>query len=256
MKSWIAFFKKEMLESVRSGKLTVLSILFLIFGIMNPAIAKLTPWMLELLSSSLTDNGILVTEATINALTSWTQFFKNIEIAFLIFVLIFSGIFTREYQSGTLILMLTKGLSRSKVVLAKFAAMLFAWTLDYWLCFAVTYGYNSYFWDNRIVVGLAPAAVHWWLFGIWTICVMVLFSALSKSHTGVLLGTGGSVFGMYLLSFFPKIRTYTPIAFMKSAPLLTGAPSMEIYRAALLITILMCVSCLIVSIAVLNKRQF
>lgn len=47
MKSFIAFLKKEVFECIRSGELTFFCILFLIFGIMNPAIAKLTPWMLE-----------------------------------------------------------------------------------------------------------------------------------------------------------------------------------------------------------------
>lgn len=52
MKSFIAFLKKEVFECIRSGELTFFCILFLIFGIMNPAIAKLTPWMLETLSDS------------------------------------------------------------------------------------------------------------------------------------------------------------------------------------------------------------
>ena len=45
MKSLIAFIKKEWMEQVRSGRLLILLILFTLFGIMNPAIAKLTPWM-------------------------------------------------------------------------------------------------------------------------------------------------------------------------------------------------------------------
>lgn len=80
MKSFIAFLKKEVFECIRSGELTFFCILFLIFGIMNPAIAKLTPWMLETLSDSLAEQGMMVTEVTVNALTSWTQFFKNIPI--------------------------------------------------------------------------------------------------------------------------------------------------------------------------------
>lgn len=87
MKSFIAFFKKEIFECIRSGELTFFCILFLIFGIMNPAIAKLTPWMLETLSDSLAEQGMMVTEVTVNALTSWTQFFKNIPIALIVFVL-------------------------------------------------------------------------------------------------------------------------------------------------------------------------
>ena len=79
---------------------------------------------------------------------------------------LYSGIFTKEYETNTLILILTKGLSRYKVVFAKFFVMFTMWTIGYLLCFAVTYGYNAFFWDNSIAVGLLPAMVHWWLFGV------------------------------------------------------------------------------------------
>ena len=100
MKSFIAFLKKEVFECIRSGELTFFCILFLIFGIMNPAIAKLTPWMLETLSDSLAEQGMMVTEVTVNALTSWTQFFKNIPIALIVFVFLYSGIFATVYKGN------------------------------------------------------------------------------------------------------------------------------------------------------------
>ncbi len=43
MRQLFAFGKKEWMELVRSGKFLVLLILFCLFGIMNPAVAKLTP---------------------------------------------------------------------------------------------------------------------------------------------------------------------------------------------------------------------
>ena len=53
MKALIAFLKKELLEQLRTGRLMLLSILFVLFGIMNPAVAKLTPWLLEVMADSL-----------------------------------------------------------------------------------------------------------------------------------------------------------------------------------------------------------
>ncbi len=97
MKQLTAFTSKELLESVRTGKMLILSILFLLFGIMNPAIAKLTPWLMEILSENLTETGFSITSVEVNALTSWTQFYKNIPIAFLIFLLMFSNTLTGEY---------------------------------------------------------------------------------------------------------------------------------------------------------------
>ena len=85
--------------------------------------------------------------------------------------------------------------------------------------------------------------------------VIVLFSVLVKSYTGVLLGTGGSVLGVYLISFFPKAWKYTPTTLMESASLLIGTKSIEDYGIAVLITILLVVICLIVSITVMNRKQ-
>ena len=79
MKAFIAFTKKELLEQIRSGRLLITGALFLALGIMNPAVAKLTPWLLKLFADSLAGSGITVTEATVSAIDSWAQFFKNIE---------------------------------------------------------------------------------------------------------------------------------------------------------------------------------
>ena len=43
MKSLLAFIKKETMEQFRSGRLTILGILFVLLGVMNPAVAKITP---------------------------------------------------------------------------------------------------------------------------------------------------------------------------------------------------------------------
>ncbi|MBE6607662.1 MAG: ABC transporter permease [Ruminococcaceae bacterium] len=255
MKSFISFFKKEVLEGLRSGKLTILGILFLMFGIMNPAIAKLTPWMLEMFSESLAESGMTVTDVTVTALTSWTQFFKNIPMALIAFVLIYSGIFTREYDSGTLVLILTKGLSRYKTVLAKASLMLILWTLGYWFCFAVTYAYNAYFWDNSIAVGLMHAVLNWWLFGLWVISLTVLFSVLFKNYSGVLLGTGVCVLLVYLLSFLPDAKDYTPTSLMNSAALLVGAEKAEIYVKSIVTTVLTAILAITSSIFIFNKKQ-
>ena len=155
-------------------------------------------------------SGFIVTDVQVDALTSWTQFFKNIPIALIAFVLIFSDIFTKEYKSGTLLLILTKGLSRYKVVLAKAVLLLSLWTVGYGICFAITYGYNAYFWDNGIMDHLVFSVAIWWLLGIWVICLMVLFSSLLQNNAGVILCVGGTVLLAYLLSIIPKVKAYSP----------------------------------------------
>ena len=255
MKTLLAVLKKEWMETVRSGTLAILVMLSVLFGIMNPAIAKLTPWMMELLSDSLSKNGLSVGTITVDALTSWTQFFKNIPLLLVVLILIYSSIFTREYQSGTLIPILTKGLPRHKIVLAKFILVLAVWTLCYWLCFLVTYGYNAFYWNNRSVSFLFSAALHWWLFGAGIISMMVFFSTLSSGSTGVLLGTGGYAAAAYTVGLFPRIKEYSPVMLANSAQLVTASAKPDDYIKAVLVTVLLGAFCIAAAVPLFNRKQ-
>lgn len=255
MKSLLAFMKKEYRESVRTGKLLILLLLFVLFGIMNPATAKLTPWLMEMCADTMSESGLTVASVSVDAMTSWTQFFKNIPMALIAYVLLFSDIFTKEYKSGTLLLVLTKGLARYKVVLAKTVLLLSGWTFGYWLCFAITYGYNAYFWDNEIVDHVITPAAFWWLFGVWVLCLIILFSSLLQNNVGVSLCTGGTVLFVYLFSLIPIIRECSPIMLIDTNSLLAGAEGMGAYAKAAAAAAALSFLCVAVSIPVINKKQ-
>lgn len=255
MKSLFAFMKKEWMEQVRSGKVILLGIIFVLLGIMNPAVAKLTPWMMEVLSESLEQTGMLLTAVKVDAMSSWTQFYKNIPIGLIAFVLMQSSIFTKEYQTGTLVLTLTKGLERYKVVVAKTAVLFSLWSFYYWVCFGITYCYNDVFWDNGIARHLGFAAMCWWLAGVLVVLFLVLFSTLMNTNTAVLTCTGGGFLGMYIIGLFPSVKEYTPAMLIGSSALLTGAAQASLYTKALAVTICLCVTLMAVSIPFMNKRK-
>ena len=52
MKQLTAFINKEFTEVCRNSKLMICGILFLLFGIMNPATAKITPWLMKNMSAT------------------------------------------------------------------------------------------------------------------------------------------------------------------------------------------------------------
>lgn len=251
----IAFLKKEFLEQLRSGRIMFLGILFVLFGIMNPATAKLTPWLLETLADSLAQSGMTITVAEVSAMDSWVQFFKNIPMALIAFVLMESSTFTKEYQSGTLLLSLTKGLARYKVVIAKTLVLTVLWTLGYWLCFGITYGYNAYFWNNSVAQNLMYSAICWWVFGLWVVSLVILFSTLAGENTGVLVGAGGVVLASSLLSFFPKLQKFLPTLLTDGNSLIYGAAEASKYTPALLVATGMALTCFAVSIPIFNKKQ-
>lgn len=250
-----AFLKKELLEQIRSGKLLFLGILFVLFGVMNPAVAKLTPWLLETLADSMAESGMTITIGEVTALDSWVQFFKNIPMALIAFVLMEGSIFTKEYSSGTLLLSLTKGFARYKVVATKALVLTALWSLGYWLCFGITYGYNAYFWDNSVAQNLLFSVLCWWLFGLWVIALLVLFSSLAKENTGVLLGTGGVVLTCSLFSFIPKVQKFLPTQLTDGNSLIYGAIEMDKYVPALVIAGAMTLVCFVASIPIFNKKQ-
>ncbi len=255
MSAFLAFIKKEFLEQIRSGKLIIIGILFVLFGIMNPAIAKLTPWLLEIFSDSFTGSGMSVTSVTVSAMDSWVQFLKNMPLGLIAFVLLQCRIFTREYQSGTLVLSLTKGLERFKVVISKTVVLTLDWTAAYWLCFGITYAYNAYFWDNSIAQNLIFSVTCWWLFGLWVLSLTVLFSTIASSNTGVLIGTGSVVLVLYLLSLIPKVNKFLPTLLTDGNSLIYGVADTKSYMVSVFVTVILSLMCIAISLPIFNKKK-
>jgi len=250
-----AFTKKEFMELFRTGKAYLLIILFFMFGIMNPAIAKFTPWMLEMLSETMKEQGITVSHVDVNALTSWQQYFKNMSMEFIVLVVMFYGTVVTEIQKGTLINMFTKGLSRWKVLAAKTLVAVAAWSFCYWMCFCVTYGYNAYFWDNSIASDLGLAAVGSFIFGIWLISIIILSSSLLNSPTGVLLLTAGTYVLSRLISMIPDAAEYMPTKLTSGYELVSSASSSGDYRWAFIFTATLIIINLSLAIVGFNKRS-
>jgi ABC-2 type transport system permease protein len=254
MRGFVTFAKKELLEHWRSGKCLLLLILFALLGVMNPAIAKLTPWMMELFAETLAESGMTVTAVEVTAMDSWMQFYKNLPIALIAFALIESNAFTGEYGKGTLLLLLPRGLTRHQVLLAKTAVLFFFWSASYWLTFGITYGYNAYFWDNSIAQSLGLSVLGAWVFGTWAVAMIVFFSTLSNASSGVLLGTGGCVLLSFALGFIPKLQPYVPTRLLDGTSLLSGAGDTGTYASAVLITLALTVACLVAALPIFQKE--
>ena len=236
MKQFTAFIQKEFLEQLRSGKAMILGTVCCLFGIMNPATAKLLPWLLEILSEQLSENGMYITEIQVDALTSWTQFFKNMPVLLTVFIVLFSSILTAEYQKGTLINIVTKGMKRWKILIAKLLTMFVFWSAGYLVTFGITYGYNAYFWDNNIVLNLLFAVFGYYLTGLWLISVVLTASCVLRSSSGVILFTGAAFAVSYFLGLLPAFREYVPTSLFRSNDLLTGVIHSDECLAAIGIT--------------------
>lgn len=223
MNGFTAFFKKEWVEALRSYRILILGAVFLLLGMMNPLSAKFLP---ELVNSMMPE-GMTITLAQPQALDSYLQFFKNIpQIGLIVIVIVFSGILPRELQNGTLVNLLTKGLTRSSVVLSKLFCSILLWSGAYLLCFGVTYGYTVFLFPGERVTGLLLAALCLWLFGVLLLSASLLGGVLFKSSYGSLLFTAGFVGALFLLNILPQAQKGNPVMLAANcAALLNGGAS-------------------------------
>lgn len=255
MKQLSALMQKEFTELFRTGKAAVLLVVFVIFGIMNPALAKLTPWMLNLMSQTLAEQGVTIGTVTVDAMTAWTQYFKNLFMEYVLVLALFCGTLTAECQSGALVPLLAKGLPRWKVVAAKFLVLLACWSVCYYLTFGVTFGYSAYFWDNSVVRHLGLAAFCSYFLGVWLLSLVLLFSAFLKSGISVLLATGVVYGASYALGTFPALAPYLPARLDAAFSLLGGGLAPGDFTASLAVTAALSALALVLAVFGFQRKQ-
>lgn len=251
MKTIITLIKKDFVESLRSYKFLILALVFLLFGFLNPITAKLTP---ELLPQLLPDNlPIEIPPAT--PLDAWTQFFKNMsQMLMLLFFILFSGTLTNEFSKGKIIPLLTKGLKRRSVVLAKFLHLVFQWTILFILNLAASWIYTLVLLPGEVNHVLI-SVVFLWVYGIFLISLLLLFSVLFMNVYGVLIGLGGVSLLLTLLAMVPIVKTFNPYRLGgDNMSLLTGGLYVSDFYFALGVNIILIAVFLFTSIKVLNKK--
>ena len=212
MNNYMAFLKKEFLENARTYKMLILFMVFLIFGIMNPLVAKLTPELLSALVPEMSE-GMSIVLPEPSAFDSWAQFFKNIsQIGIIVVIIIFSGILSTELSKGTLINVLTKGLSRTAVIFSKFTCMASLWTISVAISFAVTQLYTIYLFPTDKVSNLLFSVFCMWLFGIFLLALLMFTATFTRNNYGCLLLTGAGAVICMLVNISPAAHKYNPLS--------------------------------------------
>jgi len=252
MNGFVAFFKKEWLEAIRTKRLFILLIVFSILGILSPLTALLTPLIIE----KSFPEGVFLQLPDPTAIDSWASFFNNIsQMGTIVLLLLFGGILANDVKKHALIPLLTKGLSRKHVILAKLAMSYILWTIAYFISFVIAFSYTLYYWDMSLVSNLTLAIVGVWLCGIFLITLLMLFSTLFLSFTGALLGTAATIGVLLILPIVEATNRFNPLQlFGKATILLTSATVTNTYWQ-IGSTVMMTLLFIIVSIFIFNKKQ-
>lgn len=208
MRGFVAFAKKEIKENLRNYKFFILGIVFAIVGLLSPLSAKFLP---ELMESLIDENMIIILEEP-TYIDSWIQFFSNIsQIALVAFVLVFSSVMSKEFEKGTLVHMVTKGLPRLSIYVAKLSVLALSWTVFYWFSFAITLGYTAFYFPDGTTEGLLISAGSFYLFGLLLVTLLMVSGVLFKNAYASLLAVGGFMGLLFIGNIFPVIERWSPL---------------------------------------------
>jgi len=114
--------RKELLELWRTYKVLAMGLVFLLFGLLSPALAKVTPELLKMLGTS--QPGFVIQIPPPTTVDALDQYLKNLtQLCTLVLILVAMGSVARERERGTVILTLSKPVGRGAFLAAKFASL-------------------------------------------------------------------------------------------------------------------------------------
>ncbi|WP_208560351.1 ABC transporter permease [Marinilactibacillus kalidii] len=252
MKDVTIFLKKEGLEVWRTKRLILILTVFVLFGLISPLIAILTP---EILSSFGSELNITLPEPT--SLDSWMQFYKNLtQIGIYILAVFFCGSVNGEIRKGSLVNLVTKGLNRSAIISSKFIMMMILSLSAILLSFFITAIYTAvYFPDNdspHIVAGLIPFLV----FVVFFSAIILLGSTLFDGSMASLLFTIGVIIVLYLVNIVEPLQAYNPIQLIgENLSLVEGTMELKALGLAIASSLLLAVTAYLFSMKLMNKKK-
>ncbi|GIV96703.1 MAG: ABC transporter permease [Herpetosiphonaceae bacterium] len=230
MTGFSVFLRKELREQWRSYKLLVVGMIFLFFGLLSPLTAKYLP---EILKSAAGSIQIIVPPPT--AADAVDQLIKNIsQIGIFAAILVTMGVVAREKERGTAALVLTKPVTRSAFLAAKFIGLLATLAASITLAGIAAYGYTAILFESLPVAGYAAGCALLLL----ALLVYASFTFLGSTLVRSSLPAAGIGLAAFLLlaiaGVIPEVGSYTPGALYGTAHALAlGRPVDDLWTPLL-----------------------
>ncbi len=200
---------KEFREQWRTWKMIVFLAVFLITGIISPVLAKYTPELLKMVPNL--PPGLADFIPTPTMADSVAQYLKNTEqFGILLVILLTMGVMAQEKERGTAAMLLTKPVSRSAVILAKWLAgmtiVLAGLIADGLACLAYT----------AVLFEPMPFGAFWTLnllllvtLGVY-LTVALMASTLARTQAMAAAGAFGGLVVLIILGSIPRVSDYMP----------------------------------------------
>lgn len=200
---------KEFREQWRTWKMIVFLAVFLITGIISPVLAKYTPELLKSIPNLPAGLADIIPTPTVA--DSVAQYLKNTEqFGILLVILLTMGVMAQEKERGTAAMLLTKPVSRSAVILAKWLTgmtiVLAGLLVDGLACLAYTV----------VLFEPLPFGAFWIMnlllfvyLGVY-LTVALMASTLARSQVIAASGAFGGLIVLLILGSLPRVSDYMP----------------------------------------------
>ena len=120
--NFLIVLRKELLEQWRTYKLLIVAAVLVVFGLISPLLAKLTPELLKAIPNMPPALALAIPAPTLADAVA--QYMKNMsQFGILLALLMSMGSVAQEKERGTAAMMLTRQVSRETFLLAKFTAL-------------------------------------------------------------------------------------------------------------------------------------
>ena len=210
MNGFYAILKKELLEAVRSKKLIILFSIFAFLALASPISAKLLPIILKSMPAT---PGLTITIPDPTWRDAIDQFVKNLtQLVALVLIFLFAGAITEERSKKTLEMVISKPISRTSFVLAKFIANAIA-LKNFFILSALTF----YLYTKSIFGDFSLPNF------IWLCLFLLIFLILIQTSTIFLSTVSGNQIIAVGVSFLLFILFSTLFEYIK--PLSSYSPS-------------------------------
>lgn len=208
MPTFNAYFKKEIIESIRQYKYLILAIGIILFAMLDPIMLKVLPLMLK--NKIPGDISALI---KINFSTAIQNYIKDLsQISFLIVILTLMGILSDEISSHKLLFPYSKGLNPAAMVASKILHYSIVLIIFIFLGFSINYYYaDTLFKDNTIPFSkIMFSATLISLFYIYTVILLTFLSSLFKKSIAAAVALLIINFAASALMNIEKLSVYIP----------------------------------------------
>lgn len=253
MHSFLVFLQKEFSEQLKTKRLFVLFCFFAFFGFTAPV---LTRYMQEIIDATAGAAAMAFEMPPTTWVDSWAQFYSLFgQLGALGVIMLFMGSISGEKQSGCAALTLTKNLSHTSFVLAKFISMAVLLFFSFFLTTLIAYGYTHFLFGYAgSVADVLLGAVSYSLSLIALLGLIVFSSALTKSSVAsAMMAFGAFIFFFVVAQHIPGIHSWAPGTLAQQPLALFAGEGLQLTSVfgALGLTVL----CLVAAIHALKRQE-